>query len=133
VRPEIRSILLPFQQLFAGQKGGAVLVGRDTGTVICPEAFMKFFIVASVEARAERRFKELQERGVETMYEQVLAELVERDRRDSDRDVAPLRAAPDAVLLDTTDMDIETALVQAGAIVEARVRDEWHDKPNVWR
>src|SRR5690606_14225910 len=88
---------------------GAVLDGRDIGTVVCPDADVKFFLTASVEARAARRHKELLERGEQSIYARVLQDLRERDARDSGRAIAPLKAAADAVRLDTSDMDADRA------------------------
>ena len=118
--PEVRTNLLKFQQDFASQAGGAVLDGRDIGTVICPDAPVKLFVTASLEARADRRFRELRERGVETIRPRVLAEMAERDRRDSERAAAPLKAAPDAWLLDTSDMDADAAFAAALAFIERK-------------
>ncbi len=114
--PSVRAALLPFQRNFAATPPGAVLAGRDVGTVICPEATLKVFVTASVEERARRRFEELRQRGDPTIYAAVLEELRERDRRDQDRAVAPLRPAPDAWVLDTTDLDADAAFeaVRAG-------------------
>lgn len=107
--PGVRATLLAFQRSFA-TRGGAVLDGRDIGTVIFPDADLKLFVTASVDARAERRWKELQDRGSTVALETVRAELVARDASDSARATAPLRAAVDAVLLDTTAMTAEEAL-----------------------
>jgi cytidylate kinase len=111
--PEVRTNLLNFQKKFAYQASGAVLDGRDIGTVICPDAAIKLFVTASPEARAERRYRELRERGLDTIKSRVLAEMAERDRRDSERAAAPLKAAPDAYLLDTSDMDADAAFAAA--------------------
>jgi cytidylate kinase len=118
--PEVRTNLLNFQKKFASQASGAVLDGRDIGTVICPEAPVKLFVTASSDARAERRYQELRERGVDTIKPRVLAEMAERDRRDSERAAAPLRAAPDAFLLDTSDMDADAAFAAALAFIERK-------------
>lgn len=118
--PEVRTNLLNFQKNFASQALGAVLDGRDIGTVICPDAPVKLFVTASPEARAERRYQELRERGVDTIKPRVLAEMAERDRRDSERAAAPLRAAPDAFLLDTSDMDADAAFAAALAFIELK-------------
>lgn len=107
--PEVRSALLAFQRAFANQPGGAVLDGRDIGTVICPDANVKIFITASPEARAKRRFLERQARGEAIPYESVLTDIQKRDERDASRAAAPLKPAVDAILLDTTDLDIEAA------------------------
>jgi cytidylate kinase len=117
VMPEVRAALLKLQQDFARRPGGAVLDGRDTGTVIAPEANVKIFVVASPEVRAVRRFRELAGRGEAITYEQVLADIRRRDERDAERAAAPLKAAPDAVLLDTTDLDIEAAFREVLKIV----------------
>ena len=117
--PAVREALLKLQKDFAHQKEGAVLDGRDTGTVIAPDADVKIFIEASAEIRAERRYKELAATGQGVRYEDVLANIRGRDARDSGRSVAPLAPAPDAVLLDTTHLDIEAAFRAALSIVEA--------------
>ena len=116
--PEVRAALLQLQRDFARQPGGAVLDGRDTGTVIAPEAGGKIFVTATAERRAERRFRELAAQGEKITLEAVLRAIRERDRRDSERTVAPLKLAPDAVLLDTTELDIEAAFRAALSIVE---------------
>jgi CMP/dCMP kinase len=118
--PEVRANLLKFQKEFSSQAPGAVLDGRDIGTVICPEAVVKLFVTASAEARAERRYQELRARGVDTIRPRVLAEMAERDRRDSERAAAPLKAAPDAWLLDTTEMDADAAFAAALAFIEGK-------------
>ena len=118
--PEVRANLLKFQKEFASQGRGAVLDGRDIGTVICPDAPVKIFVTASPESRAERRFQELRGRGVDTIKPLVLAEMAERDRRDSERAAAPLVAAPDAWLLDTSDMDADAAFAAALAFIERK-------------
>jgi len=120
VIPEVRANLLDFQRKFATQATGAVLDGRDTGTVICPDAPVKLFVTASVEARAERRYRELRAKGVDTIKPRVLAEMAERDRRDSERAAAPLIAAPDAYHLDTSDMDADAAFAAALAFIERK-------------
>ncbi|WP_414897172.1 (d)CMP kinase [Rhodovulum sp. YEN HP10] len=113
--PEVRAALVDFQRAFAARAGGAVLDGRDIGTVICPDAPAKLFVTASDEVRAERRFLELRQKGVETSLEEVLAEMRERDARDSARATAPLRPAEDAVILDTSRLGIDEAV---GAAIE---------------
>jgi cytidylate kinase len=118
--PEVRANLLKFQKEFSSQASGAVLDGRDIGTVICPTAPVKLFVTASTEVRAERRYRELRAKGVDTIKPRVLAEMAERDRRDSERAAAPLRAAPDAWLLDTTDMDADAAFAAALAFIEGK-------------
>ncbi|SIO08314.1 (d)CMP kinase [Vannielia litorea] len=120
--PEVRAKLLEFQRNFARREGGAVLDGRDIGTVICPEAEVKLFVTASAEARAERRFLELQGKGHAVTREQVLDDVKARDARDSSRDAAPMVAAEDAVLLDTTEMTIEQALDRARAHILLKMK-----------
>ena len=117
--PEVRAALLEFQQAFARRPGGAIIDGRDTGTVIAPGADAKIFVTAAVERRAERRHRELVASGETVSFDQVLVDLNRRDARDAGRAIAPLKPAPDAVLLDTTDLDIEAAFRAALAIVEA--------------
>lgn len=107
--PEVRAALLAFQRQFAARDGGAVLDGRDIGTVICPEAAVKLYVTASAEVRAQRRFAEL---GDGTSFEAVLADVKARDARDMGRVEAPLKAAVDAVVIDTSDMSIEAAVAQ---------------------
>lgn len=120
VIPEVRAALVDFQRAFARRAGGAVLDGRDIGTVICPEAEAKLFVIASPEIRAERRFAELRDKGVETDLAAVLADVRARDERDMGRADAPLRAAEDAVEIDTTALSIEAAVARAVAAVEQR-------------
>ncbi len=115
--PEVRKALLAFQRQFGSAGAGAVLAGRDIGTVVRPDAACKIFVTASTEERARRRCKELQAAGVPTIYERVLEDLRERDARDQARAVAPLQPADDAYVIDTTDKDIETALAIARAHV----------------
>lgn len=115
--PAVRAALLPFQRRFAGASG-AVLAGRDVGTVVCPDAPFKLFVTASDEERARRRFEELRRRGEEPIYAAVLRELQERDRRDADRAVAPMRVSPDAWVLDTTSLDADAAFEAARRHVE---------------
>jgi cytidylate kinase len=117
--PEVRAALLAFQRDFAGKPPGAVLDGRDIGTVICPDAEVKIFVTASPEVRARRRFKEYQAAGRGIDEAKVLADIAERDKRDMGRAAAPLKQASDAYLLDTTNMDISTAIRAAIDIVEA--------------
>lgn len=118
--PEVRAALLALQRRFAGQPGGAVLDGRDIGTVICPDADVKLFVTASAEVRAERRFLELQSRGEAATFAAVMADIARRDQRDSSRAAAPLTLADDAVLLDTSRLGITEAFAAALAIVEDR-------------
>ncbi len=117
---EVRAALVDFQRAFARRDGGAVLDGRDIGTVICPEAEAKLYVIASAEVRADRRFRELSEKGIETSYDTVLADVRARDERDMGRAEAPLRPAADAVHIDTTEMSIEDAIAAALAAVRAR-------------
>jgi len=115
----VRDALADFQRAFARRAGGAVLDGRDIGTVICPKAEVKLFVTASAECRAERRYRELRAAGADVTEAGVLADVHARDARDSARTQAPLRPAGDAVLLDTTSMSIEQAIAAAVEIVEA--------------
>jgi cytidylate kinase len=119
--PSVRTALRDRQQEFAGQPGGAVLDGRDIGTVIAPNANVKLFVTASSEVRAQRRVRELLERGMAAHYEDVLADIRARDERDSHRAVAPLKQAPDALLLDTSELDIEEAKAEAIRLVGDRL------------
>lgn len=114
---DVRSALVDFQRKFAARDGGAVLDGRDIGTVICPDAPVKLFVTASAACRAERRFKELREKDDTITLEQVIADVQARDARDSSRATAPLVAAEDAVLIDTSDMSIDAAVAAAVALV----------------
>ena len=117
--PGVRAALLELQQDFAGQPGGAVLDGRDIGTVIAPDATAKLFVTASAEVRARRRWRQLTARGDVIAFEDMLADILRRDERDAGRGAAPMVRAADAVLLDTTDLDIEAAFDAARRIVEA--------------
>jgi cytidylate kinase len=117
----VRAALLERQQDFAGQPGGAVLDGRDIGTVIAPQADVKLFVTATAEVRAERRLKELTARGMKAHYEDVLADIRSRDARDSGRDVAPLKRAKDAILLDTSDLGPEESIAEAVRLAEERL------------
>lgn len=116
--PGVRAALVDLQRRFARRPEGAVLDGRDIGTAICPDADVKIFVTASPEERATRRHRELVRRGEDMGFETVLADIRRRDARDSGRASAPLRAAEDARLLDTTDLDIEAAFRAAVSIVE---------------
>ena len=118
----VRDALLQRQRDFANQEGGAVLDGRDIGTVIAPDADAKLFVTASPEVRAQRRVRELLERGMPGHYDDVLLDIRARDERDANRDVAPLRQADDAELLDTSDLDVEQAVAEAIRLVESKVR-----------
>jgi CMP/dCMP kinase len=119
--PSVRTALLERQQDFAGQDRGAVLDGRDIGTVIAPDADVKLFVTATAEVRAERRLKELQGRGMNAHYDDVLADIRARDERDSGRDVAPLKAAPDALLLDTSGLSPDEAIAEAVRLTSERL------------
>jgi CMP/dCMP kinase len=125
--PAVRAALLPFQRRFAASASGAVLAGRDVGTVVCPDARFKLFVTASDEERARRRHEELlRARGDAPIYAAVLEELRERDRRDADRAIAPMRVAPDAWVLDTTRLDAEAAFQAACRRIEAGIRAAGH-------
>jgi CMP/dCMP kinase len=115
--PEVREALLGFQRSFGSSGRGAVLVGRDIGTVVRPDARCKIYITASLEERARRRCKELQARGVPTIYERVLEDLRQRDARDRSRAIAPLVPAHDAFVIDTTKQDVDAAFAIARAHV----------------
>ncbi|MCP4820247.1 MAG: (d)CMP kinase [Shimia sp.] len=116
---EVRAALVDFQRAFARRAGGAVLDGRDIGTVICPNAEAKLFVTASAEVRAERRFKELVGKGLETSFETVLADVKERDARDRDRAEAPMVAAKDATVIDTSALSIDDAIAAAVFAIDA--------------
>jgi cytidylate kinase len=116
--PEVRAELLVFQRRFAANPEGAVVEGRDIGTVVCPDAHAKIFVTASAQSRARRRYIELTGYGVQTTEETVLREIEERDRRDRERPISPLKPAEDALLLDTTELDIEKALAAALALID---------------
>lgn len=118
VHREVRDALLAFQRAFAAQPGGSVLDGRDIGTAIVPHADVKVYVTATAEERARRRTNELRAKGRDVAYETILSEIRARDARDTGRTAAPLARAADAHLLDTTDMDIETAFRAAVDIVE---------------
>lgn len=123
VDPQVRAALVDFQRAFAARAGGAVLDGRDIGTVICPEAQAKLFVTASAEVRAGRRYRELCEAGHEVTPEAVLADVKERDARDSERATAPLKPAGDAVVIDTSEMSIDEAVAAAIAVVAKKRGD----------
>ncbi|MCA1774159.1 MAG: d(CMP) kinase [Paracoccaceae bacterium] len=120
VIPQVRAALVAFQRDFARREGGAVLDGRDIGTVICPEAEVKLFVTASAECRAERRFAELKQSDPELSLATVLSDVRARDARDSERSEAPLKPAGDAVMIDTTTLTIEEAVAQATAVIAAK-------------
>jgi len=119
--PGVRAALLEFQKTFARRAGGAVLDGRDIGTVICPDADVKLFVTASDEVRAKRRFDELTDKGTDTTLAAVLHDLQARDARDAGREDAPMVQASDAVLLDTTKLDIDAAVAEAVALIQNRL------------
>ncbi|MCJ2041344.1 (d)CMP kinase [Methylobacterium sp. J-059] len=116
--PAVRAALLAWQQRFAGTSAGAVLDGRDIGTVVCPDARVKLFITADAAERARRRHRELESRGETTTLAAILADIEARDARDAARSTAPLRAADDAVRLDTTYLDADEAFAAARAVVD---------------
>ena len=116
--PAVREKLLERQRAFANQRGGAVLDGRDIGTIVAPDADVKLFVTAAVEVRARRRLGELLSRGISAHFEDVVIDLKARDARDSGRSTAPLRQAEDAQLLDTSAMEIDEAVAAAIALVE---------------
>ncbi|MEM9792969.1 MAG: (d)CMP kinase [Pseudomonadota bacterium] len=119
--PQVRNALLDFQRRFAQREGGAVLDGRDIGTVICPDADVKLFVTASEETRATRRHAELQTSGKGSTLDQVLNDLRTRDARDSERDTAPMVRAEDALLLDTTELSIDAAVAEATAVIRKKI------------
>ncbi|PHS77793.1 MAG: cytidylate kinase [Rhodospirillaceae bacterium] len=127
--PGVRAALLDFQRNFAANPPaladgsaakGAILDGRDIGTTVCPDAAAKLFITASTEIRAERRFKELQSRGLGAIYARVLEDMVERDARDSGRSASPLKAADDACILDTSELDADQAFEQSVEFITSK-------------
>ena len=122
VKPAVRAAILDFQRNFAasppGGERGAVLDGRDIGTVVCPDARVKIFVTASPEIRAHRRWLELNSSGVEVSEAQILEDVRERDRRDAERTASPMKPAADAYLLDTSDLSIEAAFDAAVAIID---------------
>jgi cytidylate kinase len=119
--PSVRAALLDRQQDFAGQAGGAVLDGRDIGTVVAPAARVKLFVTASAEVRARRRCAELAARGIPAHFDDVLTDIRARDERDAGRAAAPLKQAPDAILLDTSDLDVDAAIAAAVRAAEQRL------------
>ena len=120
VHPEVRQALFERQRAFATRQGGAVLDGRDIGTVIAPEAEVKLFVIASVPARAERRWREMQAQGRPATLEDIAADLEARDRRDATRAAAPLIAAEDALILDTSLLNRDEAIARAIALAELK-------------
>ena len=127
--PEVRAALLNMQKNFAlnpvfadgTPANGVIYDGRDTGTVICPQADLKLFVTASTEVRAERRYKEFLQKGIITTYQKVLEDMIARDERDSNRSTAPLKPADDAVIIDTSDLDIDAVLAYIVPLVEAKL------------
>jgi cytidylate kinase len=117
--PEVRKTLLAYQRAFAKKKPGAVIDGRDIGTIVCPDADVKLFVTATPEERARRRYREFKDDGVDITEKEVLADILARDARDKNRPVAPLRQAPDALLLDTTNLDIDAAFKAAIGLIDA--------------
>ena len=124
----VRSNLLEFQRNFAsgppGGKQGAVLDGRDVGTVVCPDAALKLFVTASAEVRAKRRFLEIEARGDAADFDKILADVKARDERDMNRADAPLKPAEDALLLDTSELDIDAVFLRAAALVKERLEPQ---------
>ncbi len=118
--PAVREALLHYQRDFARRPPGAVLDGRDIGTVVCPDADAKFFITASPEVRAERRWRQLQAKGLTTAYDDVLAQIRDRDERDTKRQIAPAVGAADAITIDTSTMDAEAVFQAAERIIRRR-------------
>ncbi len=117
----VRAALLAFQRDFAAQQPGAVLDGRDIGTVVCPEAAVKIYVTAEIEVRARRRFEELRKRGEPVTYERVLEVIRRRDERDEGRLDAPMKAAADAILLDTTNLAIDAAFEAAVGLIKRKI------------
>jgi len=128
--PAVRAALLDLQRAFAARPGGAVIDGRDIGTVIAPDAAAKLYVTASAEARARRRWRQLSAAGEPATYEDVLADIERRDDRDAARADAPMKPADDAVLLDTTEMSISAAADAARRIVEA-ARARWESQESL--
>jgi cytidylate kinase len=119
--PEVRAALLELQRDFARQEPGAVLDGRDIGTVVCPDADVKIFVTADVEKRAQRRFEEMRARGEPVTYDRVLEVIRRRDERDAGRADAPMKPAEDAILLDTSDLDIEQTFATAVGLIKRKI------------
>lgn len=124
--PGVRTALLQFQRDFAATPPGAVLDGRDIGTVVCPDADAKIYVTASLETRARRRHEELRRLGEAAIYSRVLQDMKDRDARDSARRAAPLRPADDAVVLDTTELDAEAAFREALRAIEEKLAGKHH-------
>jgi CMP/dCMP kinase len=119
--PLVRAALLDYQRAFAAQRGGAVLDGRDIGTVVCPDADAKIYVTARPQVRAWRRFIERQAQSEAATFDAVLADIERRDARDAGRESAPMRAAPDADLLETSDLDIEAAFEAAVGLIKRKI------------
>jgi len=119
--PQVRAALLEYQRAFARHSPGAVLDGRDIGTVVCRDADAKLYVTATSAVRAGRRFREWQSRGEQTTYDAVLADVEARDLRDSDRSASPLKPACDAILLDTSDLDIDTVFEAAVGLIKRKI------------
>jgi cytidylate kinase len=127
--PSVRAELLAYQRKFAARPPGVVIDGRDIGTVVCPDAIAKLFVDAKPEIRAHRRWQELKGSGAVPDEAEILKEILERDARDRDRAIAPLRPAPDAALLDTSALDIDAAFAAALALVKAKVEEALKAQP----
>jgi cytidylate kinase len=119
--PEVRTLILDYQREFARRSPGAVIDGRDIGSVVCPDADVKIFVTADVHVRADRRYRELMAKGDSTSLEDVLQMILARDRRDRERAASPLVAAADAILLDTTDLDIDAAFEAAIGLIKRKI------------
>ena len=115
---DVRKELLAFQRSFSRREGGAVLDGRDIGTVICPKAEFKLFVTATVDVRADRRYRELRSTGTDITLEQVLLDVLARDARDADRATAPMIPAKDAVVIDTSELSVDEAIADAISLVQ---------------
>lgn len=126
--PEVRQAILHFQRTFAlhppAGYDGTILDGRDVGTVICPDADVKFFITASEEVRAKRRLKELQDRGIQSIYSQILQGIIERDQRDRSRIASPMKPAEDAIMIDTTDMTPQEMAILASRYIDQLLKSQ---------
>jgi len=119
--PEVRALILDYQREFSRRPPGAVIDGRDIGTVVCPDADVKIFVTADPQVRAARRYRELLAKGESTSLEDVLRTILLRDRRDRERAASPLVAAADAILLDTTDLDIDAAFEAAIGLIKRKI------------
>lgn len=124
--PPVRAFLLEMQRKLA-REYDVVMDGRDIGTVVIPNASVKIFLTASPEVRAERRYKELLEKGISCTYEDVCSDMLQRDKNDSERAISPLRPAEDSVLIDTTDIDLEQSFKKLAELIEAKVRNRNED------